>query len=101
MPARHDAPPADPRAAALTDVVVGRYRPLSGRRRLLIAPLAVVTAVVIVLLLLDPPGSVRRARPPVPDKVICIDGRPPGCVEDRIGVIPVPPPAASAPGGRR
>jgi hypothetical protein len=96
MPARHDPPTIDPRAQALADVIVGRYRPLTGRRRLLIAVLAVVTAIGVVLLLLDPPGGVQRTRPRPADKVLCVNGQPAGCIEDKIGVIMVAP-AASAP----
>ncbi len=101
MRARPDPPPVDPRAEALSDLLVGRYRPLTGRRRLLIALLAVVTAVTVVLVLLDPPGGVQRARKKVPDKVICVNGQPAGCVEDRIGVIVVPPASAASPAAAR
>ena len=104
MPARHDPPTIDPRAEALAAVIVGRYRPLTARRRLLIAVLAVVTAIGVVLLLLDPPGGVQRTRHRPADKVLCVNGQPPGCIEDKIGVILLPPslPAsAPAPGASR
>lgn len=72
-----------------------RYRPVSRRRRVLIALLAVSTAVVVLWLMLQPQlramraGAERRAAPPQP----CAPGQTEGCVGGTMGVI-VP---ASAP----
>lgn len=70
------------------------YRPLSGRRRLLIAVLAVSTAVTVVMLLLDPPGGVQRKRTVTPDMAVCQPGQDQGCVGGKAQVIV---PAASSP----
>jgi hypothetical protein len=91
MAAPRADPPRDP---------VGDYRPLAPRSRALIALLAVATAVAVVLLLLYPPGGVQRTRPKTPDAVLCVNGRPPGCIDGKIGVFVVPPPA-SAPASAR
>lgn len=79
---------------------VERYRPLSPRRRLLFALLAVATAVAVVLTLLDPPGGVPRPRAtpttaaasaPAP----CAEGQNSRCIGGMVEVI-VPATSASA-----
>jgi hypothetical protein len=72
-----------------------RYRPLSGRRRILIVVLAIATAATVLLSLIYRPGGVERPPPaPVPDAERCAPGRSDGCVGGKVDVI-VPPPAAS------
>jgi hypothetical protein len=76
--------------------LVGDFRPLTPRRRILTALLAVAVAAVVVLVLLYPPGGVQRTRPKAP--ALCVNGQPPGCIDGKIGVIVVTPLApASAP----
>lgn len=80
---------------------VGHFRPLNGRRRLLILLLAVATAVTVVLTLLDPPGGVQRPRAapaasmPAATPAPCADGQSSHCIGGKVEVI-VPAPAAPA-----
>ncbi len=77
------------------------YRPLSGRRRLLILLLAVSTALVVIWLMLRPQlrkleaDAQRRAVPSAP----CAPGQQQGCVGGTMGVIgaPAPTPASAPP----
>jgi hypothetical protein len=85
----------------MSDEKMVRYRPVSLRRRALIAVLAVVTALVIVTTMLDPMARLKRfqqqtagaAAAPPP---LCTDGRLSGCVGGMAEVIPVLPAAARA-----
>jgi len=82
------------------------YRPISGRRRLLIVALAVATAVALISTLLDPPGGVPRPRtapgagipsaattPPAP----CAPGQENACVGGKAEVLQPPPPTTIRP----
>lgn len=75
-----------------------QYRPLSGRRRLLIAALAVVTAVWVLWLMLQPQlrkmraDAARRAA----DMPACTGSQTQGCVGGTMGVITTPAAPASA-----
>jgi hypothetical protein len=71
------------------------YRPLSGRRRVLIALLALATAVSVALTLLDPPGGVKRKRHLPPDAAVCAPGQVNDCVGGKAQVIVVQPVPAS------
>lgn len=79
--------------------LVERFRPLSHRRRLLIALLAVATAVAVVLTLLDPPGAAPRPRATqaaasaASAPARCAAGQTSGCIGGKVDVI-VPAPAA-------
>jgi hypothetical protein len=74
------------------------YRPVSGRRRLLIAVLAVVTAVVVILLMLQPKLRAMRAEQARKGADVgrCDGPRQDGCVGGTMGVI-VAPAASAAP----
>lgn len=74
-----------------------RYRPVGGRRRLLIALLAVVIAVTGVLTLLDPLGGIQRKRRlPQP----CAAGQQEGCVGGKSDVLILGPAASAASAAR-
>ena len=76
---------------------IDNYRPLSGRRRLLIVLLAVATAVTVVLTMLDPPGGVQRKRQVSSGPAVCQPGQDRGCVGGTAEVIaPAALPAAPA-----
>jgi hypothetical protein len=80
------------------------YRPLSRRRRLLIALLAVATAVTIVWTLLRPPAGSRAgaAAARMPDVPLCGPGQTTDCVGGREEVFMVgPSPTAVAPAPAR
>jgi len=67
------------------------YGKLAGRRRLLIALLAVSTALGIVLMLLPPFEGVARKTPPPPaDVAACSPGQTAGCVGSTTQVIIMP-----------
>lgn len=68
------------------------YRPLSGRRRLLILLLAVATAVAIMLSVLAPPGASKTPRPQRQEPTACAPGQTAGCLGGKAEVIA---PAAS------
>ncbi len=74
------------------------YRPVKGRRRLLIALLAVATALTVVWSLLERPGGVQwKPRPPPPDRAPCAQGQTSDCVGGKADVIMMSPMAAPAP----
>jgi hypothetical protein len=73
------------------------YRPVSRRRRLLIALLAVATAVTIVLTLVSPPAGSRGPHPLAPDAAACGPGQTTDCVGGRTDVFLVAPPPEAAP----
>jgi hypothetical protein len=74
------------------------YRPLSGRRRLLIVVLALATAATIVLSVLGTPGGAKGPRPPpappAPEPAACAPGQSIGCLGGKADVI-VPPASAA------
>jgi hypothetical protein len=74
------------------------YRPVSRRRRLLIALLAVATAVTIVLTLVSPPAGSRGPHPlaQAPDAAACGPGQTTDCVGGRTDVFLVAPPPVVA-----
>lgn len=75
------------------------YRPVSGRRRVLIVLLAVATAVTVMWLLLERPGAVFPARPAATAPRPCADGQGSGCVGGKMEVlraVPAPAPASGA-----
>ncbi len=80
------------------------YRPVSGRRRLLLLVLAVATAGVVLWLMLQPQmrkmqaDAQRRSERASPQP--CRDGQTDGCVGGTMGVI-VAPAAAPAPAASR
>ncbi len=71
------------------------YRPVSRRRRLLIALLAIATAVTIVMSLVSPPAGSRgpHAASQAPDAPACGPGQTTDCVGGRADVFLVPAPA--------
>jgi hypothetical protein len=75
------------------------YRPVSRKRRLLIALLAVATAVTIVLTLVSPPAGSRGPHPlaQMPDAAACGPGQTTDCVGGRADVFLVAPTAVAAP----
>ena len=86
------------RPARLDDIGdIGAYRPTSGRRRLLIAALAVSTAVVVMWLMLRPQLRLidaqqnRKTQGPPP----CAASQTQGCLGGTMSVISPAPPAAS------
>jgi hypothetical protein len=77
------------------------YRPVSRKRRLLIALLAVSTAVTIVLTLVSPPAGSKgpNAAAQTPDAPACGPGQTTDCVGGRADVFlvsPAPPSASPA-----
>ncbi len=87
------APPALP--DTLLKALDARYRPLSGRRRLLILLLAIATAVTIFWLLLYRPGGVKATRVRVLPAV-CAPGQTTGCIGGQSDVIVLPPQVAAS-----
>jgi hypothetical protein len=75
------------------------YRPVSRKRRLLIALLAVSTAVTIVLTLVSPPAGSKgpHAAAQTPDAPACGPGQTTDCVGGRADVFLVSPAPASSP----
>jgi len=73
---------------------VDEYRPLSRRRRLLIALLAIATATAVVLTLVAPPGGSKGPRPAV-GGAVCASGQTSQCVGGKADVIVVSPAPAS------
>ena len=74
------------------------YRPINGRRRLLIALLAVAVAAALLLYMLDRRRQIEGDRPHQPSEVAaCKGGQTVGCVGGMVTVIVAPGPAASAP----
>lgn len=78
---------------------VAQYRPLSGRRRLLIAALAVATAVWVLWLMLQPQLRKMRAEAARKgaDVQACSGQQTQGCVGGTMGVITAPAAPGSAP----
>ena len=82
-----------------------RFRPLTLKRRVLVAVLAVVTAVTLILMMLERVGAPEIPRPPgVGGPARCAEGQLTGCVGGKADVIFVPAAAsrsasAVAPGG--
>lgn len=76
---------------------VDRYRPLTGRRRLLILLLAVTTALTVMYSVLERPGAPEIHRVPAPEPARCA-GEDTRCVGGRADIIPAPasPSPASA-----
>ena len=72
------------------------YRPVSIRRRLLIAVLAVSTAVVVVIMMTRKAGLVRSAQQYPADVAVCGPGQTEGCVGSATAVIAVPPARAGS-----
>jgi hypothetical protein len=72
------------------------YRPLSPRRRVLIALLAVATAIGVVLVLLHPPGGVVRVAPAAPASSTPAASAPRESV-NRVIVVPAGPASATSP----
>lgn len=71
------------------------YRPMSGRRRLLIVVLAIATGLTVLLSLIYRPGAAPPPPPATtPDAERCAAGQSQGCVGGKADVI-VPAPAAS------
>ncbi len=87
-------PPALP--GDLLEPQTARYRPLPGRRRLLILLLAIATAVTIFWLLLYRPGGVRATRVRLLP-TLCTPGQTTGCIGGQSDVIALPA-ASAAPG---
>jgi len=81
--------PAPPAPGASPGPDVPRYRPLSKRRRWLVAGLALAASLVVLVQLLFPPTAVRRLPAP------CSAGQDTGCVGGKADVIVIPP-ASSA-----
>lgn len=77
------------------------YRPLTPRRRVLIALLAVATALTLILMMLERVGAPPLPRPPPrPDAARCAAGQTTDCVGGKAEVIVMPAqPPASAPEG--
>lgn len=90
------APAKPPPAPNQPEPQVDDYRPTSGRRRLLIALLAVATATTLIWMMLERVGAppVRRVLPE--DKPRCAEGQTEGCVGGRAEVLVVPGPASAA-----
>lgn len=76
---------------------VADFPRMSWRRRFLVIALAVATAVTIVLTLLNPPGGVKRHKPPPPDVARCEEGQTRNCVGGVAGVIVAPAASAAQP----
>jgi hypothetical protein len=80
------------------------FRPVSLRRRLLVALLAVATAVTLFIMMLERIGAPEIPRPPPPaDPSVCAEGQLSGCLGGKAEVIVVPaatPAPASAGSGR-
>ena len=75
----------------------GSYRPLSLRRRLLVAVLAVATAVTLIMMMLERTGAPEIPRPPaVAGPAACAAGQLSGCVGGKADVIFVPAAAAAS-----
>jgi hypothetical protein len=76
------------------------YRPISWRRRLLIAVLALTTAGSVLLYMLGRRGAILGAGPPASalpaDVAACKPGQTEGCVGGMALLIVVPGPAAAA-----
>ncbi|MDP1648948.1 MAG: hypothetical protein Q8M01_12230 [Rubrivivax sp.] len=74
------------------------YRPLSLRRRLFIALLAVATAVTLIMMMLERTGAPPIARPPAAaGPAACTAGQLSGCLGGKADVIFVPAAAAASP----
>lgn len=91
------APAKPPPAPNQPEPQVDDYRPTSGRRRLLIALLAVATATTLMWMMLERVGAppVQRVLPE--DRPRCAEGQTEGCVGGRAEVLVVPVPASSSP----
>jgi hypothetical protein len=74
-----------------------RFAPLSRRRRLLVAALALATVVLVVWLLTERPGGVKRPPPGAgPDRARCGPGQTDDCVGGKaVVIVPAAQPAAS------
>lgn len=74
----------------------------SGRRRLLVALLAVSTAVTVMYLVLEKPGGPKAPPRAAAGPAVCTAGQTSGCVGGLAQVLPAAPlPAASANSARR
>jgi hypothetical protein len=91
------APAKPPPAPNQPEPQVDDYRPTSGRRRLLIALLAVATATTLIWMMLERVGAppVQRVLPE--DRPRCAEGQTQACVGGRAEVLVVPVPASSSP----
>jgi hypothetical protein len=77
-----------------------RYRPLSGRRRLLVLVLAVSTAITVVWMLFERPGGPQwKGKPPRADAARCTPGQTRDCVGGQADVIVAPPTSGAAGSG--
>ena len=94
-PAPADPPELPP---ALQRQLARRYRPLPGRRRLLVALLSAATAVTIFALLIYRPGGLHGPRWH-PGRALCAPGQSTECVGGLSDAILLPPatPASAAP----
>ncbi len=74
-----------------------KYRPISGRRRVMIFGLAIATAITVVLTLLYPPGGIQRPPPAAaPDRLPCSPGQTSDCVGGKLDVLQPPAAPSSA-----
>lgn len=96
-PSTSKPPPKPPPAPNQPEPQVDDYRPTSGRRRLLIALLAVATATTLMWMMLERVGAppVQRVLPE--DRPRCAEGQTEACVGGRAEVLVVPVPASSSP----